>query len=136
MAEGARAHSSRSAVEESRGATVADIPDRRRNRRHPAVGRLRLWLLETLGFAEGSLVDISRHGIRFKPLGVVPYRRLLAGDSHRVEVYGERGASFSATAEVRHIAGGMIGLETVEPVPVGLFRTDPPAGESPPNGTS
>jgi hypothetical protein len=123
-------------VEQPGAGTVADIPDRRRNRRHPAVGRLRLWLLETLGFAEGSLVDISDHGIRFKPLGVLPYRRLFAGDAHRIEVYGERGASFSAMAAVRHTAGGTIGLEVVERVPVGLFSADPPANDVPPTRTS
>lgn len=134
MTEGASPCSSDSSHAASRAAAVADLDDRRRHRRHAAVGRLRLWLLETLGFTEGSLVDISAHGLRFKSGGVVPYRCLRAGSPHRIEVYGERGDSFSTVAEVRHAAGGTIGLEIAEPVPVGLFRRADPAAqdESPP----
>lgn len=134
MAEGLRSHSR----ESSHGAVitppVADVLDRRRHDRYPAVGRLRLWLLETLGFSEGSLIDISSHGLRFKPAGVVPYRCLLARAPHRIEVYGARGDSFSGMGEVRHTAGGTIGLKIMEAIPIGLFRPDGAAQHEPPPG--
>lgn len=112
----------------------ADVLDRRGHDRHPAAGRLRIWVLETLGFAEGSLVDISRAGVRFRPAGPVPHRCLMVGDQRRIELYGERGNSFGAMAEIRHVGRDAIGLEVVEPVPVELFRADLPApDESAPN---
>jgi hypothetical protein len=107
-------------------------PERRRHERVDAAGRLRLWLLPKLGFAEGVLVDVSVRGFRFKPSGVVSYRFLRPGRAHHIDVVGRRSHSFTALAEVRHLTDGMIGLETAEDVPVALFRAGPPPHEESP----
>lgn len=105
-------------------------PERRRHAREHAVGRLRLWLLPDVGFAEGALVDVSARGLRFKPSGVVAYRYLRPGRSHQIDVIGRRSRSFATIAEIRHLTDGMIGLEmTGEDVPVALFRAESPPHE-------
>lgn len=111
-----------------RRASAAAGSERRREPRHSAAGRVRLWLLEQLGFVEGGLADLSRHGLRFNVARVLTARCLGPGDCRRVEVYGERGDSFSAIAQVRHVTSHSIGLAVVEPVPIELF--DRPASPS------
>jgi len=101
--------------------------DRRQYPRRAVRGRVRLWLLEHLGFIEGALVDMSEHGLRIKLNGVVPTGCLLGAGAHRIDVYADHGDTFTVKTEVRHVTEDHVGLAAVDRVPIELFGPEHPA---------
>lgn len=101
--------------------------DRRQHPRQQVSGRVRLWLLEQLGFVEGALVDMSERGMQIRLNGVVPTGCLLGAGEHRIDVYADHGDTFTVKTEVRHVTEDHIGLAAVDRVPVELFSRQEPA---------
>lgn len=99
----------------------APAGEQRQHSRQPVSGRVRLWLLEQLGFLEGALVDISERGMRIKLRGLVPAACLLSPGKHRIDVYADHGDTFTVETEIRHVTKDHVGLAAVDRVPIELF---------------
>lgn len=92
---------------------MTSTPERRRHPRFPVSWPVRLWLDDEplLGHVE----DASQHGLW---VSVAPTAGLRLGKICSIEVLSDEHGSFTAAAEIRHVTGRRIGLETVRPVPV------------------
>jgi len=89
------------------------IPERRRHPRIPVSWAVRISVDdETI---VGRVQDASRHGLW---VTVAPTAALKIGKSCWIDVLSDDIGRFTVAAEVRHVAGRRVGLETTRPVPV------------------
>src|SRR5262249_61111258 len=63
----------------------------------------------------GRLEAASRHGLW---LTIAPTTALTLGKVCWIDVMSDEVGSFTVAAEVRHVAGRRVGLETLRPVPI------------------
>ena len=70
---------------------------------------VRLWVDETM--LVGRAIDVSERGLCIL---TAPTDALKRGDCYRVDVVVGADAEFTCQGEVRHVTGGLVGLQTME----------------------
>jgi hypothetical protein len=78
-----------------------------------------MWVDETM--LVGRAIDVSEHGLC---VITAPTDAIKRGDCYRVDVVVGADAAFSCRAEVRHVSGGLVGLQTVERLRLAQEPTD------------
>ena len=92
---------------------MSSTTERRRHPRFPVAWPVRLWVDDQTLL--GRVIDVSRHGLW---LTVAPTTALALGKTCWIDVMSDEVGSFTVAAEVRHVAGRRVGLETMRPVPI------------------
>jgi len=98
-------------------AASPEFDERRRFPRFPAA-----WAVEISverATIVGQTVDVSEYGLF---IATAPTTALKVGQSCRVEILVGLANPFSVIADVRHVSDRGAGVETRQPLPVGLYE--------------
>jgi hypothetical protein len=103
--------------------------ERRRYPRYPCSVPVRVWLTANRSLS-GRAVDVGRHGMCVVQSRLPSGQQVRLGEAYRVDVTPDPRAEVRCIATIRHQRGNVIGLETIEELPVerlsGRRRRDAP----------
>ena len=102
------------------------MPERRRSPRYTVSSPVRVWLASGQAFVDARLTEIGLRGIRLAISRSTPSDLVEPGERCTIELTLKTGAVFSCGADVRHIAGEVVGFEVPEDLPLRLILPPSP----------